>query len=54
MQYATGQTIKIGDEVIADGMQGVIVCDLDNREFAEGYDTWDMPTTETLGGGILS
>ncbi|KAA3450471.1 hypothetical protein C7I87_12730 [Mesorhizobium sp. SARCC-RB16n] len=54
MQYATGQTIKIGDEVIADGMKGVVVCDFDNRKFAEGYETLDMPTIEMLGGGTLS
>ncbi|QKD02779.1 hypothetical protein [Mesorhizobium loti] len=54
MQYATGQTIKVGDEVVADGMKGVIVCDFDNRDFAEGYEEWDMPMIETLGGGTLS
>lgn len=54
MQYATGQKIKVGDKVVADGMNGVVVCDFDNREFAEGYETWDMPTTEMLGGGTLS
>ncbi|MEI9403678.1 hypothetical protein [Mesorhizobium argentiipisi] len=54
MQYATGQKMKVGDEVVADGMRGLIVCDFDSREFAEGYETWDMPTTEMLGGGTLS
>ncbi|MER9349995.1 hypothetical protein [Mesorhizobium sp. M0227] len=54
MQYATGQTMKVGDEIIADGMRGLIVCDFDNREFAEGYETWDMPTIEMIGGGTLS
>ncbi|PWJ85107.1 hypothetical protein C8D77_12923 [Mesorhizobium loti] len=54
MQYATGQKMKVGDEVVADGMRGLIVCDFDTREFAVGYDTWDMPTTEMLGGGTLS
>ena len=54
MQYATGRTMKVGDEVIADGMRGKIVCDFDSREFAEGYENWDSPTTETIGGGTLS
>ncbi|MGH6614031.1 hypothetical protein [Sphingomonas sp.] len=54
MQYATGQKIRAGDEVIADGMKGVVVCDFDGREFAEGYEAWDTPETEMLGGGTLS
>jgi hypothetical protein len=53
MKYATGQMIKVGDEVIADGMRGVIVCDFDNREFADGYEHWDLPGVEMLGGGTL-
>jgi hypothetical protein len=44
--------MKVGDEVVADGMSGVIVCDYDSHEFAEGYETWDVPPTlEMLGGG---
>jgi hypothetical protein len=54
MQYATGETMKVGDEVVADGMRGLVVCDFDNREFAAGYEDWDKPTTEMLGGGTLS
>lgn len=54
MKYANGQSIEIGDEVTADGMSGVVVCDFDNREFAEGYGDWDAPTVEMLGGGTLS
>jgi hypothetical protein len=55
MQYATGQKMKVGDEVVADGMRGVIVCDYGSHEFAEGYETWDVPPTlEMLGGGYLS
>ena len=53
MKYATGQIMKVGDEVIADGMVGVIVCDFDNREFADGRESWDMPGAEMLGGGKL-
>jgi len=45
--------MKVGDQVIADGMTGVILCDFDNREFAEGYEGWDMPEVEMLGGGKL-
>lgn len=44
----------VGDEVIADGMSGVIVCDFDNRQFLDGYVGWDMPSVEMLGGGTLS
>lgn len=53
MKYATGQTMKVGDVVIADGMSGVIVCDFDSREFAQGREGWDMPEVEMLGGGKL-
>ena len=54
MNYAAGQVMKIGDEVIADGMPGIVVCDFDRRQFASGYEDWDMPTVEMLGGGFLS
>ncbi len=46
--------MRIGDEVIADGMRGVIVCDFDGRAFSKGYEDWDMPTVELVGGGVLS
>jgi len=46
--------MKVGDEVVADGMKGLIVCDFDSREFAEGYEHWDLPTTELVGEGTLS
>jgi hypothetical protein len=54
MEYATGTRIKVGDKVLADGMSGIVVCDFDNREFLEGYEAWDMPDVEMLGGGTLS
>ena len=55
MRYRTGQKIRVGDTVIADGMRGVVVCDFDSREFAEGYEAYDVPPTmEMLGGGFLS
>lgn len=54
MKYANGQTIRVGDDVIADGMTGVVVCDFDNRNFMDGYERWDLPTVEMLGGGIMS
>jgi hypothetical protein len=53
MKYATGQTMKVGDTVVADGMSGVIVCDFDNREFADGHKGWDRPEVEMLGVGKL-
>ena len=34
--------------------EGVVVCDFDSRKFAEGYEGWNMPTVELLGGGTLS
>ena len=46
--------MKVGDEVIADGMAGVVVCDFDNRIFMDGYSDWDMSTIELVGGGTLS
>ena len=54
MKYSTGQKVKIGDHVIADGMTGVVVCDFDNRGFLAGYSGWDMPDVEMLGGGKLN
>lgn len=54
MRYSTGEVVAIGDEVLADGMRGVIVCDFDNHLFADGYDDWEMPTAEIVGGGTLS
>ena len=54
MRYATGQMMAVGDAVIADGMIGTIVCDFDRRAFLSGYEDWDMPSDEMLGGGTLS
>lgn len=54
MNYPTGEKMKVGDQVFADGVSGVIVCDFDNRELLEGYSDWDMPDVEMLGGGTLS
>lgn len=54
MQYASGQKMMVGDAVRVDGMEGIIVCDFDNREFAEGYGKWDFQDGEMLGGGALS
>jgi hypothetical protein len=53
MNYSNGQQTKVGDQVVADGMEGVVVCDYDAREFLEGYQGWDMPAVELLGGGKL-
>lgn len=50
MRYSTGEEMAVGDEVVADGMCGIIVCNFDNRLFAEGYADWDMPTVKTVGG----
>lgn len=54
MRYSTGEEMAVGDDVVADGMDGVIVCDFDNRRFANGYEKWDKPSIETSGGGTLS
>jgi hypothetical protein len=54
MRYSTGEEMAVGDQVIADGISGVIVCDFDNRLFADGYRDWDTPTVEMIGGGTLS
>lgn len=54
VEYTTGQMMRVGDRVLADGMSGVIVCDFDNRQFLDGYESWDTPTVEMLGGGTLS
>ncbi len=54
MDYSTGQRIEVGDRVVADGMAGLVVADFETREFLEGYERWDMPTAEMIGGGTLS
>lgn len=54
MNYQTGEQMKVGDEVVADGMSGLVVCDFDSREFLEGYSDWDTPDLEMDGGGTLS
>ena len=54
MRYLTGQKMAVGDDVLVDGMSGVIVCDFSKRLFANGYESWDGPTIEMLGGGTLS
>ena len=30
------------------------MCDFDNQGFLNGYEGWNMPTVEMLGGGTLS
>jgi len=54
MRYSTGQPTLVGDHVLADGMEGVVVCDFDNRAFLAGHTQWDMPDAEMVGGGTLS
>ena len=54
MDYATGQAMRVGDVVVADEMDGTVVCDFDRREFAIGYKDWDAPLVEMLCGGTLS
>jgi hypothetical protein len=54
VNYSTGDRIKIGDRVKADGMTGTVVCDFDNRELLEGYAEFDTPYVEMLGGGKLN
>lgn len=53
MNYSTGQKIRIGDKVIADGGSGIVVCDFDNEEYLPGYEYYDTQT-ELVGGGTLS
>lgn len=54
MRYASGQMMSVGDEVIADGKTGVIVCDFDNGRFAANYGLWNYPKVAMLGGGAAS
>lgn len=55
MNYSTGQQIKVGDVVIADGMTGLVVCDFDNQEFLDGYADWAgvIHDSETPYSGVL-
>ncbi len=40
MRYGSGQLVRVGDKVNADGMVGVVVCDFDHRQCAEGYENF--------------
>jgi len=42
--------MMIGDEVVADGMSGVIVCDFDQRLFMAGCEDMDASKMEAPGG----
>ncbi|MFZ2995630.1 MAG: hypothetical protein WA070_05520 [Sphingobium sp.] len=46
--------MKLGDKVVADGMCGVIVCDFDSREFAEGYEHLNPQPVDLNDGDIPS
>lgn len=37
MKYLSGQEIYVGDYVIADKSEGVIVCVIDTKQFTEEY-----------------
>lgn len=54
MNYvASGKKINIGDIIVADGMQGTVVCDYDNNEALEGFEGW-LIKEELVGGGYLN
>ena len=41
MKYFDGNEVRIGDKVIADDSEGVVVCIIDAKQFSEGYqDAW--------------
>ena len=48
MLYASGLSMSVGDIVVADGMEGIVVCDFDRRRFAVGYEDWEPPSDECL------
>ncbi len=37
MKYLCGDEIFIGDEVIADRSEGIVVCVIDTKQFSEDY-----------------
>ncbi len=37
MKYLNGDEIYIGDEVIADKSEGVVVCVIDTKQFTDDY-----------------
>ena len=37
MKYLSGDEIYVGDEVIADKSEGVVVCVIDTKQFTEDY-----------------
>jgi hypothetical protein len=41
MKYLSGQEIHVGDKVIADKSEGIIVCVIDTKQFTDEYsDFW--------------
>lgn len=51
MQYTTGEAISVGDKVVmGDGLEGVVVCDLDAGVGSAKYPLEDWAY---LGQGIL-
>lgn len=49
MSYFNGEEILIGDEVVADNSDGVVVCVIDTKQFSEDYtEDWAY-----LGKGCL-
>ncbi len=42
MKYWNGEEVKIGDKVIADKSDGIVVCVIDTKQFSEDYsEGWD-------------
>jgi hypothetical protein len=40
MNYLSGHEVCVGDNVIADKSEGVIVCVIDTKQFTEKYPEW--------------
>jgi hypothetical protein len=47
------ETIKLGDIVTVDGLDGTVVCDYENNIALNGYEDW-LIKDELVAGGYLS
>ena len=49
MKYPDGNEVRIGDKVIADDSEGIVVCVIDTKQFSDNYpEGWSY-----LGRGVL-
>lgn len=55
--FGTGSTIKLGDQVVADGVEGVVICDYESQLCLSGYESWltmeKLANGDIFSGGVM-